>query len=148
MAQNISTNAVKVPVDLQIGVPQDTQTQTLEIAVPNPVGVLSGTLKMLGTVTGSAFQKSHLRRRSSRVMFLHGLFTYNFVTLLYVYDSLMPDISKQKRYDQLKEFMETRVIRNKDYFVSNSKITSVYNFLKKVIDNLQARAYNISTIEK
>lgn len=79
---------------------------------------------------------------------LNGLFTYNFVTLLYVYDKLLPVVSRQKRYDQLKDFMETRVVRNKDYFMSNSKITSVYNFLKKVIDNLQAQAYNINTIEK
>lgn len=83
-----------------------------------------------------------------RTKHLHGLFAYNFVSLLYVYDTLMPNVPKQKRYDQLKEFMETRVIRNQDYFLSNGKITGVYNFLKKVIDNLQARAYNISTIEK
>lgn len=29
-----------------------------------------------------------------------------------------------------------RVVRNGDYFKSNSKICSTYNFLKKVIDNL------------
>lgn len=85
---------------------------------------------------------------TSRRNNLNGLFAYNIVTLLYVYDSLMPDVAKQKRYDQLEDFMENRVIRNKDYFKSNTKITGVYNFLKKVIDNLQAKAYNVSTIEK
>lgn len=32
--------------------------------------------------------------------------------------------------------MEGRMIRNKDYFKSNSKIVGVYNFHKKVIDYL------------
>lgn len=86
--------------------------------------------------------------KNSRRNNLSTLFTYNFVTLLYVYDTLMQGIPKQKRYDQLKEFMETRVVRHKEYFVSNMKITSTYNFLKKVIDNLQAKAYNNNTIEK
>lgn len=86
--------------------------------------------------------------KESRRNNLNSLFTYNFVTLLYVYDSLMPEVAKQKRYDQLKEFMEKRVVRNKGYFTCNTKITSTYNFLKKVIDNLHSRAYTISTIEK
>ncbi len=76
------------------------------------------------------------------------LFTYNMVTLLYVYDMLMPTIPKQKRYDQLKHFMENRVVRNKPYFKSNEKIVNVYVFMKKVVDNLQHRAYNTTTIEK
>ena len=78
---------------------------------------------------------------TSRRNNLSSLFTYNFVTLLYVYDCLMPTIAKQKRYDQLKLFMEGRVTRNKKYFYSNTKITGVYNFLKKVIDNLHDQAY-------
>lgn len=85
---------------------------------------------------------------TSRRNNLGSLFTYNFVTLLYVYDRLMPGIAKQKRYKQLKDFMEDRVIRNKKYFASNTKITGVYNFLKKVIDNLYGCAYNMTTIEK
>ena len=63
-------------------------------------------------------------------------FAYNIVTLLYVYDLLVQEAPKQKRYAQLKEFMNDRVVRNGDYFNSNSKIYSTYNFLKKVIDNL------------
>lgn len=63
-------------------------------------------------------------------------FAYNIVTLLYVYDLLVQEAPKQKRYAQLKEFMNDRVVRNGDYFKSNSKICSTYNFLKKVIDNL------------
>lgn len=74
--------------------------------------------------------------KTSRVNNLKYKFTNNFITLLYVYDTLMPEGSKQKKYKELQDFLNGRVIRNKDYFRSNSKIVGVYNFHKKVIDNL------------
>lgn len=74
--------------------------------------------------------------KTSRVNNLGCKFTNSFITLLYVYDSLMPDISKKKRYMELQNFMTGRVVKNKSYFESNSKIIGVYNFNKKVIDNL------------
>lgn len=74
--------------------------------------------------------------KTSRVNNLNYKFANSFVTLLYVYDGLMAEGSKQKRYKELQEFMNGRVIKNKSYFKSNSKIVGVYNFHKKVIDNL------------
>lgn len=74
--------------------------------------------------------------KESRTNNLKYKFANSFVTLLYVYDTLMPEISKKRRYMELQEFMETRVIKHKDFFRSNSKIVGVYNFHKKVIDNL------------
>lgn len=62
---------------------------------------------------------------ASRAKNLNYKFTYSFITLIYVYDQLMPIKAKEKRYQQLKEFMEGRMIRNKDYFKSNSKIVTV-----------------------
>ena len=78
----------------------------------------------------------HCTSDSSRAKNLHMRFTYNIVTLLYVYDSLVPHITKSNRYKELQEFINGRVIRHKDYFYSNSKICGTYNFLKKIIDNL------------
>lgn len=74
--------------------------------------------------------------KSSRVNNLNYKFTNNFITLLCVYDSLMIESSKQKRYKELQEFLDGRVVKNKSFFKSNSKIVGVYNFHKKVIDNL------------
>lgn len=74
--------------------------------------------------------------KSSRTNNLKYKFTNNFITLLYVYDTLMIDSSKRKRYEQLKDFLEKRAYRNKAYFINNTKIVGVYNFHKKVIDNL------------
>ena len=74
--------------------------------------------------------------KTSRVNNLSYKFTNSFVTVLYVYDSLMNEIPKQKRYTEIQEFMNGRVVKNKQFFQSNSKIVGVYNFHKKVIDNL------------
>ena len=63
--------------------------------------------------------------KTSRVNNLNYKFTNSFVTLLYVYDGLMVEGSKQKRYKELQEFMNGRVIKNKSYFKSNSKIVGV-----------------------
>ena len=74
--------------------------------------------------------------KTSRVNNLSYKFTNSFVTVLYVYDSLMNEIPKQKRYKEIQEFMNGRVVKNKQFFQSNSKIVGVYNFHTKVIDNL------------
>lgn len=79
---------------------------------------------------------------SSRRHNLSCKFAYNMTTLLFVYESLVPKNARKKRYDELKDFMDNRAIRHKDYFASNTKITSTYKFLKKEVDFLHDRAYN------
>lgn len=74
--------------------------------------------------------------KTSRVNNLNYKFTNSFITLLYVYDSLMTESSKKKRYQELQKFLNDRVVRHKEYFKSNTKIVGVYNFHKKVVDNL------------
>lgn len=63
-------------------------------------------------------------------------FSYSFISLLYVYNELINEVPKRKRYKQLEDFMSNRMVRNKEYFENNGKICSVYNFHKKVVDNL------------
>lgn len=70
--------------------------------------------------------------KTSRVNNLNYKFTNSFITLLYVYDSLMTESSKKKRYQELQKFLNDRVVRHKEYFKSNTKIVGVYNFHKKV----------------
>ena len=53
---------------------------------------------------------------TSRAKNLNKTFVYNMVTLLYVYNELMPSVAKQKKYLQLQEFLTGRAIKNKDYF--------------------------------
>ena len=89
---------------------------------------ITGFIKQMGDITAT-----------SRAKNLNKTFVYNIVTLLYVYDQLMPDISKRRRYEQLQDFLNNRAVRNKEYFKSNTQICGVYRFLKKVIDNLAGR---------
>ena len=75
--------------------------------------------------------------KSSRRNNLRNKFTYNFITLLFIYGLVVSDSAKKSTYKRFKEFMDTRALKHKDYFENkNMKIDSVYKFLKKVIDFL------------
>lgn len=74
---------------------------------------------------------------TARRKYLNTRFSYSLVTLIYVYNELVQEIPKKKRFDQIKNFMEERVVRNKKYFINNQTIVGIYNFHKKVVDNLQ-----------
>lgn len=86
--------------------------------------------------------------KSSRTNNMKSAFTHDIVVLLYVYDKLMNPVPKQKRYEELSDFLHGRVVRHKEYFASNTKICGTYEFLRKIVDNLTNTAYNVSTIEK
>lgn len=81
--------------------------------------------------------------KTSRVNNLNYKFANNFITLLYVYNSLMVENARRKRYKQIQDFMNDRVIRNANYFSSNTKIVGAYKFHKKVVDNLVNETYNV-----
>lgn len=81
--------------------------------------------------------------KHSRIKNLNYRIVYNFVTLLYIYDSTIPNgIAKQKRYNELKKLFNTRISRHPEYFSKNQRITSIYKFVKKIIDNLASQTYN------
>lgn len=74
---------------------------------------------------------------TARAKNLNYRVVYNFIILLYVYDETVPNgTAKQRRYDELKNLFNVRMIAHDYYFKSNNKITGVYNFVKKVVDNL------------
>ena len=64
---------------------------------------------------------------------------YNFVTLIYIYSNIVSsEKAKEHQYKELKDFFNVRVAREPEYFKSNSKLMSIYNFVKKIVDNLNA----------
>ncbi|MBE5886725.1 MAG: Abi family protein [Lachnospiraceae bacterium] len=66
---------------------------------------------------------------------LSNKFLYDFTTLIYVYNEFInSSVVKQRRFEQLKEFVDGRVIRNKEYFEKNACIKSSYTFVKKIVD--------------
>lgn len=73
----------------------------------------------------------------TRAKNLNYRIVYSFITLLYIYNAVVPDgKAKLKRNSEIKELFNTRMILHKDYFLSNNKITGIYNFVKKVVDTL------------
>lgn len=74
--------------------------------------------------------------KNRRAKYMKRTFSYNIVTLLYVYEHYMPDNVKKKRYSELSSFMHGRVVRHGEYFKGNGKITGVYDFLRDVVDSL------------
>lgn len=68
---------------------------------------------------------------------LSNRFLNDFVTLLYVYDSIgvSPQI-KYHRLSELKELMTSRFLQHKEYFIANSVITSSYLFIMNILDKM------------
>ncbi len=75
----------------------------------------------------------------SRAKYLNIRFCYNICVLFYVYSVYLPGDVQQKRFAELKEFMENRVCKNRKYFLNNPQLCGVYKFLKKVVDGLVAK---------
>ncbi len=59
-----------------------------------------------------------------------------FVCMLHIYDQVVSVNVKNKRVTELKDLFTERVIEKGIYFEKNQLITSSYDFVKKVIDNL------------
>lgn len=91
----------------------------------------------------------HCVGNSSITNNLQKTFIYNFIVLLYVYDTIVESKGvKKNRYKELNSLLNERMVRNKDFFSKNNLIKSQYHFLKKVIDKLINNAYTSNTIEK
>ena len=72
---------------------------------------------------------------SMRTNKLSNKFLYDFITLLYVYSEFINvNIVKEKRFKQIQEFIDGRVIKNREYFKKNECIKTAYIFVKKIID--------------
>lgn len=72
---------------------------------------------------------------SMRKSKLSNKFLYDFTCLLYVYSEFVSaNVVKEKRFKQIKEFVDGRVIKNKEYFCKNECIKTAYLFVKKVVD--------------
>lgn len=82
-------------------------------------------IKGLNAVSNSV-RRNHLRRS----------FVYNIATLLYVYRKLVPLDKQKSRFNQLKLLLNNNLTTNKDYFGSNSGISSVYTFFNTIVDKL------------
>lgn len=62
---------------------------------------------------------------------------YDFVCLLYAYDEIVTsETAKRKRYAELVDLFEGRLVKHKEWFSNNNTIASSYSFVKKILDTL------------
>ena len=65
---------------------------------------------------------------------------HDFVASLFLLDEICTSqVFKKKIFTELKDFMEGRLIKNKEYFSSDNVFTSIYEFIKNVVDYLYER---------
>lgn len=105
----------------------------------NQINHLMDSSKQPSSIITNFVKNMDIVSSSCRSKNLHRNFLYDVVTLLYVYDKLMPKVSKCKRFEQLVQFLHGRAQRHVDYFSSNTKIVGAYDFLTKVIDKLNSK---------
>lgn len=62
------------------------------------------------------------------------------VHLLYIYDKVVKSENTRKiRLDELNKLMNERIVQHREYFSTNSLLTSTYDFFKKIIDKISMK---------
>lgn len=90
---------------------------------------LSSMLSSIRTIT----KKNRKKKMSNPVI-------HDFVASLFLFDEICTSqVFKKKIFTELKEFMEGRLIENKDYFSNDCVLTSIYGFVKNIVDYLYER---------
>lgn len=60
---------------------------------------------------------------------------FEFVCLIYLYNTIVSESVRERRMAELKSFVDNRLFQHSDYFDSNQIISTSLKFIKKVIDN-------------
>ena len=86
-------------------------------------------------LNGIVAQLSDDIKRDSRREKMKNPVIHDFVALLYLYDDIIPlDKYKKKRFKELANLFNSRMVEHKDYFEKNDIIKSSYSFAKKIVD--------------
>jgi len=57
----------------------------------------------------------------------------DFCVLLYLYSQIAPKKAQKHTFEELKDFFDVRIVKNKEYYKNNSTLQSAYDFTRKVI---------------
>lgn len=75
--------------------------------------------------------------KSLRVSKMSNRTICDFISLLYIYDKFVKSKeSKRKRYLEISDLFNNRMLRHKEYFEKNEAIKSAYKFVKIVVDKV------------
>lgn len=90
-----------------------------------PSSRISAFIAQIDTISKS----ERLRKLSIRPL-------YEFISLLYLYNAIIPVHIKENTFIELDALVNERMLKHESYFTNQQIITASYNFLKKVVDFL------------
>ena len=62
---------------------------------------------------------------------------HDFVASLFLFDEICTSqVFKKKIFTELKDFVDGRLIENREYFNNDNVFTSIYGFIKNIVDYL------------
>lgn len=93
-----------------------------------------GTNKPHGTIVNYISEIANINKDTCKKK-LSNKFVYDFVCLLCAYNIyIIPTTTRKKRFTELNKLFNDRMLRHKDWFIQNNRISSTYNFCKKILD--------------
>lgn len=87
------------------------------------VNAFLSSIETIDTITRNKYRKNQV--------------LYDFITLLFLMNKIVK--SEKLKYDMFKKvycFFDKEILKHKEYFVKEQEITSKYQYIKKIIDNL------------
>lgn len=61
---------------------------------------------------------------------------FEFTCLMYLYKTVVTENVRNRRLKELRNFVDTRLVEHIGYFASNQVISTSFDYIKKVVDNL------------
>jgi hypothetical protein len=59
---------------------------------------------------------------------------HDFAALLYTYHRVVPATTRERTYNDMKEFFSNRMLKHSDYYVKNEILKSCYEFVAKIVN--------------
>ena len=121
---NVLSDLVSEKLETTVKLPYDKKRKTI-IVNKRLVSLLSS----VPTIT-----KNNRKKKMSNPV-IHDV-----VASLFLFNEICTSqVFKKKIFTEFKDFMEGRLIKNKEYFSSDNVFTSIYEFIKNVVDYLYER---------
>lgn len=65
---------------------------------------------------------------------------HDFIVTLYVFNLVVSPAVRIHTMKELNELINSRCLKNREYFLGNENISSCYDFIKKVVDNFSTQS--------
>ena len=61
---------------------------------------------------------------------------HDFLALLILYEKVVPEPTRSKGLQEVKDLFDVRMIRNKDYYQKQQGLIASYKFVKEILDKM------------